>query len=111
MAYDEELANRVREQLAREEALTEKAMFGGLAFLVGGNMAVAMSGDELKVRVGRDRRDDALELPHTGEWAMTGRPMKDWVAVDAEGVATDEGLREWIGRGVAFARSLPPKGG
>jgi hypothetical protein len=111
MAYDEDLANRVREQLAREEALTEKAMFGGLAFLVGGNMAVAMSGDELKVRVGRDRLDDVLELPHTRRWAMTGRPMKDWVAVGAEGVATDEGLREWIDRGVAFARSLPPKGG
>jgi TfoX/Sxy family transcriptional regulator of competence genes len=110
MAYDEDLANRVREQLAREDALTEKSMFGGLAFLVGGNMAAALSGDELKVRVGRDRLDDVLEQPHTRQWAMTGRPMKDWVLVEPAAVATDAQLQEWLARGVAFARSLPPKG-
>jgi TfoX/Sxy family transcriptional regulator of competence genes len=109
MAYDEDLANRVREQLAGEDAVTEQAMFGGLAFLLGGNMAVCVSRDGLMVRVGRDHLDDALERPHVFQWAMGGRPMKDWVMVGPDGLATDEQLREWAGRGVAFARSLPVK--
>ena len=108
MAYDEDLANRVREQLAREDAI-EKRMFGGLAFLVAGNMAVALSRDDLKIRLGRDHVDDAVESLHAREWVMNGRLMRDWVVVGVEGVSTDEQLRAWIGRGVAFARSLPPK--
>jgi TfoX/Sxy family transcriptional regulator of competence genes len=109
MAYDEDLANRVRERLAAEDRVTEKSMFGGLAFLVGGNMAVAVSRDGLMVRVGRDHLDDAVERPSARQWTMGSRTMKDWVMVAPDGVATDEDLRDWVGRGVAFARSLPPK--
>jgi TfoX N-terminal domain len=110
MAYDEDLANRVREQLAGETAVTEKAMFGGLAFLLAGNMAVGLSGDELMVRVGPEAGDDALAEPHTRPFDMTGRPMKGWILVAPEGLGSDAELSSWVGRGVAFARSLPPKG-
>jgi TfoX N-terminal domain len=110
MAYDEDLANRVREQLAGERAVTEKAMFGGLAFLLAGNMAVGLSGDELMVRVGPEAGDDALAEPHTRPFDMTGRPMKGWILVAPEGLGSDAELSSWVGRGVAFARSLPPKG-
>ena len=110
MAYDEDLADRVREQLASEPALMEKAMFGGLAFLLEGNMAVGLSGDELMVRVGPDASDDALARPHTRPFDMTGRPMKGWILVAAEGVAEKRDLSAWVARGVDFARSLPAKG-
>ena len=76
MAYDEDLAHRVRARLAEQDGITEKAMFGGLAFLLRGNMAVGISGDELMVRVGPDATDDALARPHTRAFDMTGRPMK-----------------------------------
>jgi TfoX/Sxy family transcriptional regulator of competence genes len=76
MAFDEDLARRVRDRLAGETGVTEKAMFGGLAFLLDGNMAVGLSGDELMVRVGPEASDDALERPHTRPFDMTGRPMK-----------------------------------
>jgi TfoX/Sxy family transcriptional regulator of competence genes len=109
MAYDPHLANRVREQLALEDACTEQAMFGALAFLLGGNMAAGVSGDELMVRVGKDAADAALDEPHTRPFDMTGRPMKAWVLVSPEGVRSDEQLRAWLARGVAHARSLPPK--
>ena len=109
MAYDQDLANRGREQLAGADAVTEQAMFGGLAFLLGGNMAVALSRHGLMVRVGRDHLGDAVEQPHAERWAMGGRPMKDWVMVGTDGLATDEQLRQWVGRGATFARSLPPK--
>ena len=110
MAYDEDLANRVREQLAGEEGVIEKAMFGGIAFMLGGNMAVGISGDELMVRVGPERDDEALEQPHTRPFDMTGRPMKGWILVGAPGVEGDAALGAWVERGVAVARSLPPKG-
>jgi TfoX N-terminal domain len=110
MAYDEDLADRVREQLASEPAVTEKAMFGGLAFLLEGNMAVALSGDELMVRVGPDASDDALARPHTRPFDMTGRPMKGWILVAPEGVAEERELSAWVSRGVDYARSLPAKG-
>ena len=109
MAYDEALAERVREQLAAEPAISEKAMFGGLAFLLEGNMAVGLSGDELMVRVGPDASDDALARPHTRPFDMTGRPMKGWILVAPEGVAEDDDMAAWVARGVDFARSLPPK--
>jgi hypothetical protein len=109
MAYDEALAERVREQLAAEPAISEKAMFGGLAFLLDGNMAVGLSGDELMVRVGPDASDDPLARPHTRPFDMTGRPMKGWILVAPEGVAEDDDLTAWVARGVDFARSLPPK--
>jgi hypothetical protein len=110
MAYDEDLANRVREQLAGEDARTEKAMFGGLAFMLAGNMAVGLTGDELMVRLAPADGEAALDEPHTRPFDMTGRPMRGWIVVGAAGIESDEQLRDWVGRGVAFARSLPPKG-
>jgi TfoX-like protein len=111
MTYDNELAHRVREQLAEERGVTEKAMFGGLAFMLGGNMAVGISNSgELMVRVGPGASDEALTRPHTRIFDMTGRPMKGWVLVAAEGFATKRQLGAWVSRGVAFARALPAKG-
>jgi hypothetical protein len=111
MAYDEDFADRVRAQLAGEDGVTEKAMFGGLAFLLHGNMAVGLSGGggELMVRVGADATDDALAKPHTRLFDMTGRPMKGWILVAPEGVGTKRELGAWVTRGVEFARTLPPK--
>jgi TfoX/Sxy family transcriptional regulator of competence genes len=110
VAYDEDLANRVREQLADEEPRTEKAMFGGLAFLIAGNMAVALRDGELMVRVGSDAGDAAADEPHATPAIMGSRRMKGWVIVAPEGLRTTAQLRDWVGRGAAFARSLPPKG-
>jgi|tagenome__1003787_1003787.scaffolds.fasta_scaffold17131209_1 TfoX/Sxy family transcriptional regulator of competence genes len=109
MAYDEDLAERVRERLAGEEDITERAMFGGLAFLLRGNMAVGITGEDLMVRVGPDASDDALERPHTRPFDMTGRPMKGWILVAPDGARGDEELADWVAQGVAFARSLPAK--
>ena len=109
MAYDEDLAQRVRERLAGEEDITERAMFGGLAFLLRGNMAVGITGEDLMVRVGPDASDDALARPHTRPFDMTGRPMKGWILVGPEGARTEEDLAEWVAQGVAFAGSLPAK--
>jgi hypothetical protein len=111
MAYDEELAERVRERLAAERGLAEKAMFGGLAFLLDGNMAVGLSGDELMVRVGPDRSDAALARPHTRPFDMTGRPMQGWILVGPGALGGEPELAGWVSEGVAFARSLPPKEG
>lgn len=111
MTYDDELAHRIREQLGDERGVTEKVMFGGLAFMLHGNMAVGISNSgELMVRVGQDASDEALARPHTRVFDMTGRPMKGWILVSAEGFATKRQLSIWIGRGVAFARTLPAKG-
>ncbi len=111
MTYDNELAHRIRERLGDERGVTEKAMFGGLAFLLHGNMAVGISNrGELMVRVGPDASDEALARAHTRVFDMTGRPMKGWVLVSAEGFATKRLLGVWVGRGLAFARTLPAKG-
>jgi TfoX/Sxy family transcriptional regulator of competence genes len=110
MAYDEALAERVRERLAPQRGLAEKAMFGGVAFLLDGNMAVGLMGDELMVRVGPDRSDEALARPHTRPFDMTGRPMKGWIVVAPEALDGERELADWVSEGVAFARSLPPKG-
>jgi hypothetical protein len=110
MAYDHDLANRVRERLADQDAVTEKEMFGAIAFLLAGNMAVGVSRDELMVRVGKGEADAALEEPHTRPFDMTGRPMKAWVVVEPAGFETEAALNAWVSRGVAFARSLPAKG-
>jgi len=111
MAYDEELAHRVREQLARERGVSEKAMFGGLAFLLRGNMSVGLSsGGELMVRVGPDGTDAALARPHARLFEMTGRPMRGWILVAPAGVKTERQLAAWVSRGVQFARTLPAKG-
>jgi TfoX/Sxy family transcriptional regulator of competence genes len=111
MAYDEDLANRVREQLTSVGPVTEKRMFGGLAFLVAGNMAVSVSGDELLVRVGPERTEDALAKEHARPFEMAGgRRPKGWVKVAPEGLRTKRQLASWVARGVEFARSLPAKG-
>ncbi len=111
MAYDEDLANRVRELLADEAGVTEKKMFGGLAFLIGGNMAVGVSGQGgLMVRVPPDQTDALMEKPHAGPFEMRGRPLQGWLRIDAEGLRTKRGLEPWVRRGVAYARSLPAKG-
>jgi TfoX-like protein len=109
MAYDEDLANRIRERLGAEDGVTEKAMFGGLAFLLRGNMAVGISGDELMVRIGPDAADAALARPHTRVFDMTGRPMRGWILVAGSALAEDEALGAWVDEGCDFAAGLPPK--
>jgi hypothetical protein len=111
MAYDEDLANRIREAMAGERGVTEQKMFGGLAFLIGGHMSVAASGQGgLMVRVEPEATDALMSEPHVRPFEMRGRPMVGWLRVDAEGVATQPALEAWVRRGVAYARSLPPKG-
>ena len=110
MAYDEDLANRIRELVADEPDLTEKRMFGGLAFLIGGNMSVAASGQGgLMVRVDPDETEALVAKPHAQPFVMRGREMKGWLRVGDEGVRTKRQLEPWVRRGVAYARSLPPK--
>jgi TfoX/Sxy family transcriptional regulator of competence genes len=110
MAYDEDLADRLRELLADEPGLTEKQMFGGLAFLIDGNMAVSASGQGgLLLRVDPGQTDELLKRPHAEPFEMRGRSMQGWLRVDADGVQTEGELREWVGHGVAYARSLPAK--
>ena len=109
MAYDEGLARRVSDALAGVDGVVERKMFGGLAFMVKGNMATGILGDRLMVRVGADAYDEALSEPHCGPMDFTGRPMRGFVVVESEGVASEAGLEEWVGRGVGFALTLPPK--
>ena len=111
MAYDEDLANRIRELIASEPQVTEQRMFGGLAFLVGGNMAVAASGQGgLMVRVAPGDTETLVGRPHARPMEMRGRALQGWLRVDPEGVRTNRQLEPWVRRGVAYARSLPPKG-
>jgi TfoX/Sxy family transcriptional regulator of competence genes len=111
MSYDEDLANRVREQLADAEAVTEKRMFGGLAFLLAGNIAVAASSHGgLMVRVGAEGEEAALAREHVELVHMRERAMTGWVRVAAVALESDAALAEWVSAGVAVARSLPPKG-
>jgi TfoX/Sxy family transcriptional regulator of competence genes len=109
MAYDEGLATRVRELIGDEVGLAEKKMFGGLAFLVHGNMACGVHGDELIVRTDRATFDTYLAEPGAKPFLMTGRKMTGWLLVEESGHSEDDDLRRWVGRGVDYARSLPPK--
>lgn len=110
MAYDEELANRLRELLSGEKGLVEKRMFGGLAFLIDGNMSVsASSKGGLLLRVDPEQPDELLAKPHAEPFEMRGRTMQGWLRVDAEGLKTKAQLERWVARGVGYARSLPPK--
>lgn len=109
MAYDEILAERIRTLLFRRKGITERRMFGGLAFMVGGNMACGIVKDELMVRVGPDGYDDALAQPHARPMDFTKRPMRGMVYVGTVGFRTDEDLKAWVERGLRFARSLPAK--
>ena len=111
MAYDEELADRIREQMSGEPDVTERKMFGGLAFLVSGNMAVAASGQGgLMVRVEPAQSDTLVSTTNATLMEMRGRPMQGWLRVGSTDVRTARELANWVQRGVAFARSLPPKG-
>jgi TfoX/Sxy family transcriptional regulator of competence genes len=110
MAYDEELADRIRELVAGESGLTEKKMFGGLAFLIGGNMAVAASGQGgILVRVDPGESDKLLAGTNARLMEMRGRSMQGWLRVDAADVRTKRQLAKWVGLGTAYARSLPAK--
>jgi TfoX/Sxy family transcriptional regulator of competence genes len=109
MPYDEALAGRVRDQLAGQPELTEKKMFGGVAFMLGGNLAVGVRGEDLMVRVGAEGAEAALERPHARRSFMGEREMKGWILVAPAGVADDDELAAWVRRGADHARSLPPK--
>jgi hypothetical protein len=110
MAYDEELAERIRAEIAGEPNLTEMRMFGGLAFLVGGNMAVAASGQGgLMVRCAPEDTAALLQEPGAYEFEMRNKAMEGWLRVEAGAVDDDEALRAWVERGASYARSLPPK--
>jgi TfoX/Sxy family transcriptional regulator of competence genes len=110
MPVDQDFANRIREELSDVDGITEKRMFGGLAFLLHGNLAVGiMSTGNLMVRVGPDGTDEALAKPNTRLLEMRGRSMTGWVIVAAEGIRAKRQLGPWVKRGVAFASSLEPK--
>jgi TfoX N-terminal domain len=110
MAYDEALAERIRAMLADEEDVTEKKMFGGLAFLIGGNMSVSASGQGgLLLRCEPSETADLVDEPHASTAVMRGRAMEGWLRVAPEGVETDEELEKWVTRGVGYARTLPSK--
>lgn len=110
MAYDEDLANRIRELVLTEQGVTEQRMFGGLAFLINGNMSVSASGQGgLLLRVDPGETDELLSKPHARPFEMRGREMQGWLRVDPEGVRTKRQLERWVARGIAYARSLPSK--
>lgn len=110
MPYDEGLAQRIRERLESEEGVTEKQMFGGLAFMVGGNVAVAASHDGgLLIRVDPADTEECVARPNASQMEMRGRAMKGWIRVASEGVSGDDELEAWVEEGLGYARSLPPK--
>ena len=108
MAYDETLAARIRDAFGPRTDLREQKMFGGLAFMVGSHMCCGIVGDELMLRVGAGA-EELLEKPHVRPMDFTGRPMKGFVFVSPEGVATDATLEEYVERALAFVGTLPPK--
>src|SRR3990170_5189072 len=109
MAYDEKLAERVRRALTPREGLSEKKMFGGIALMLRGNMCCGIVRDQLMVRVGPERYDDALARPHARPMDFTGRAMKGMVYIGPEGLKSDADLAAWLRRGVEFAATLPAK--
>lgn len=110
MAYDEKLANRLRAMLQDEPGISEKRMFGGLAFLINGHMAVsASSGGGLLLRVDPAQTDSLVSEPHAERFRMRGREMDGWLRIDGEAVESADDLKRWTGYGVAYARALPAK--
>lgn len=107
MAFNEKLAARVRKLLGPRRQVSEKQMFGGLAFLLRGNMCVGVHGDELIVRLAPEETDAALTRPGTRIFDLTGRAMKGWILVGPRGTATAPALRKWVGIAVSYAESLP----
>ncbi len=109
MAYDETLAARISEVIANQENLIEKKMFGGVGYLLNGNMACGVHKEFLIIRVGPEKYQTALDQPHTRVFDITGRPMTGWVMVAPEGCETDGTLTDWVQKGLDFAATLPPK--
>lgn len=109
MAYDHRLADRIRSVLASERGISERQMFGGLAFMARGHMCCGVVGSDLMVRVGPDAHDRALARKHVRPMDFTGRPLRGMVYVDAAGCGSARSLRSWIEQGLSFVRSLPPK--
>ena len=109
MPYDEDLAERVRVELRDRRDLVEKSMFGGLGFLLHGNMLVAIWNDSLVARVGPAAYASSLERPHVREFDITGRPMRGWVVVEPEGLETSAALASWLQACLAFVETLPAK--
>ena len=109
MPYDEGLAQRIREAFEERSDISEKRMFGGIVFLLHGNMCCGVVRSELMVRVGPDGYDDALTQPHAREMDFTGKPMRGMIYLSAEGIEADADLEQWLARGVAFSSALPAK--
>ena len=109
MAYSEELAARVRDILGLRDGVSERRMFGGIAWMVDGNMACGTLGEDLMIRLAPEDAESALGEPHVGPMDFTGRPMRGFVKVSGEGVTEDADLARWVDAGAAFAASLPPK--
>lgn len=109
MAYDESLAARIRSALAPRNDIDERKMFGGLAFLMRGNMCCGVVADTLMLRLGNEGAAQALAEPHTRPMDFTGKPLKSMVYVAPAGIVADADLNRWVGRAVAFAETLPPK--
>ena len=109
MAFDEKLAARLRKQLDEVPGVVEKRMFGGIAFLLNGNMCVGVHKDALIVRLAPDATEAALRRPHARVFDLTGKPMKGWVLVAPDGIKTAASLKKWVAQGVDYAGSLPPK--
>ena len=109
MAFSEELAERIRRRLARRKGVEEKRMFGGVGFLLHGNLLVGVWKDSLIVRLGPDEGEEALKEPHVSEFDITGRSMKGWVLVAPEGIENDDQLGGWVQRAVKFVGKMPGK--
>ena len=109
MAYDERLAERIRRVLPGDLSVRERKMFGGLAFMLDGHMACGVMGPDLMLRIGPGRSERALAEPHVRRMDFTGKPLKGFVYVAPEGVASEETLRRWVEQAAAFAATLPPK--
>lgn len=109
MAYDDNLARRIRKALAGQPGLIEKKMFGGVSFMLRGNMAGGVLKDEMMVRIDPDQHDAAVAIPYVRTFDYTGRPMKGWILVGPKACASDKELKEWVQKGVQYALSLQPK--
>ena len=109
MAYDISLAERIRKVLRGRSKLTEKQAFGGISFMLNGNVACGVIGGEMMVRVGPAAHEQAVHQPHARIFDFSGRPSKGWIMVAPDGLKTDADLKSWVHRGVDFASSLPPK--
>lgn len=109
MAFDEKLAERVRKVVSSNPGYSERKMFGGMSFIINGNMAVGVNEDKLIVRVGPDAYQEALGKPYASAEDMTGRAINGWVTIAPAGLGDDQALQSWVAKGVKYASSLPPK--